>query len=154
MRSRTAIRRLNVQRVHAVSSATNTALPLSYPRVCGTIADPAPLISLPTVTVPAARSYTNGRWHSHWLMHQMAAYLECLTGFEPAQPAWKAGVLPLNTTGTDGWASRIRTCGMRESKSRASPLGYSPLKMVGVTGLEPAASCSQSRRSTNCATPR
>ncbi len=26
--------------------------------------------------------------------------------------------------------------------------------MVGVTGLEPAASCSQSRRATNCATPR
>jgi hypothetical protein len=26
--------------------------------------------------------------------------------------------------------------------------------MVGVTGLEPVASCSQSRRATNCATPR
>ena len=26
--------------------------------------------------------------------------------------------------------------------------------MVGVTGLEPAAFCSQSRRATNCATPR
>ena len=26
--------------------------------------------------------------------------------------------------------------------------------MVEVTGLEPAASCSQSRRATNCATPR
>ena len=26
--------------------------------------------------------------------------------------------------------------------------------MVGVTGFEPAASCSQSRRATNCATPR
>ncbi len=26
--------------------------------------------------------------------------------------------------------------------------------LVGVTGLEPAASCSQSRRATNCATPR
>ena len=28
------------------------------------------------------------------------------------------------------------------------------LPMVGVTGFEPAASCSQSRRATNCATPR
>src|SRR5699024_10022696 len=27
-------------------------------------------------------------------------------------------------------------------------------KMVGVRGLEPRASCSQSRRATNCATPR
>ncbi len=26
--------------------------------------------------------------------------------------------------------------------------------LVGVTGLEPTASCSQSRRATNCATPR
>ena len=26
--------------------------------------------------------------------------------------------------------------------------------MVGVTGFEPAASCSQSKRATNCATPR
>ena len=25
-----------------------------------------------------------------------------------------------------GWAGRIRTCGMRESKSRALPLGYGP----------------------------
>ena len=28
------------------------------------------------------------------------------------------------------------------------------IRMVGVTGFEPAASCSQSRRATNCATPR
>ena len=27
------------------------------------------------------------------------------------------------------------------------------LPLVGVTGFEPAASCSQSRRATNCATP-
>ena len=37
-------------------------------------------------------------------------------------------------------------------------VGYSDpirtLRMVGVTGFEPAASCSQSRRATNCATPR
>ena len=29
-----------------------------------------------------------------------------------------------------------------------------PFSLVGVTGLEPAASCSQSTRATNCATPR
>ena len=35
-------------------------------------------------------------------------------------------------------------------------VNYAPceLAMVGVTGFEPAASCSQSRRATNCATPR
>jgi hypothetical protein len=30
----------------------------------------------------------------------------------------------------------------------------SKIKMVGATGLEPATSCSQSTRATNCATPR
>ena len=44
-------------------------------------------------------------------------------GIEPTYPAWKAGVLPLNYT-------------------RASNL-----RKVGVTGFEPATSCSQSRRS-------
>ena len=29
--------------------------------------------------------------------------------------------------GLVGWAGRIRTCGMRESKTRALPLGYGPL---------------------------
>ena len=41
---------------------------------------------------------------------------------------------------------------------RSVPQGYSnpirTLRMVGVRGLEPRASCSQSRRATNCATPR
>ena len=31
---------------------------------------------------------------------------------------------------------------------------YEHFDIVGVTGFEPAASCSQSRRATNCATPR
>ena len=31
---------------------------------------------------------------------------------------------------------------------------HAVLFMVGVTGFEPAASCSQSRRATSCATPR
>ena len=30
--------------------------------------------------------------------------------------------------GLVGWAGRIRTCGMRESKTRALPLGYGPIK--------------------------
>ena len=32
-----------------------------------------------------------------------------------------------------GWAGRIRTCGMRESKSRALPLGYGPEYKPGDT---------------------
>ena len=31
---------------------------------------------------------------------------------------------------------------------------YAVPEPIGVTGFEPAASCSQSRRATNCATPR
>ena len=38
-------------------------------------------------------------------------------------------------------------------KSKQITYGYL-LSMVGVTGFEPAASCSQSKRATNCATPR
>ena len=55
--------------------------------------------------------------------------MERVPGIEPGYPAWKAGVLPLNYT-------RIM------------------FKMVGVTGLEPATSCSQSTRAPICATPR
>ena len=45
-------------------------------------------------------------------------------GIEPTYPAWKAGVLPLNYT-------RRNSCAV-----------------IGVTGFEPAASWSQTRRST------
>ena len=40
-----------------------------------------------------------------------------------------------------------------EDKERGNQ-AVSSLFMVEVTGLEPAASCSQSKRATNCATPR
>ncbi len=49
-------------------------------------------------------------------------------GIEPTYPAWKAGVLPLNYT-------RIYAC------------GNDVVTAVGVTGFEPAASWSQTRRS-------
>ena len=52
--------------------------------------------------------------------------MEQVVGIEPTLPAWKAGVLPIYDT-------RI---------------------MVGVTGLEPATSWSQTMRATICATPR
>ncbi len=52
--------------------------------------------------------------------------MERVPGIEPGYPAWKAGVLPLNYT-------RI---------------------MVGVTGIEPATSWSQTTRAPICATPR
>ena len=47
-------------------------------------------------------------------------------GIEPTYPAWKAGVLPLNYT-----------------RMVAETVVYS----IGVTGFEPAASWSQTRRS-------
>ena len=49
-------------------------------------------------------------------------------GIEPTYPAWKAGVLPLNYT-------------------RRSQYGFLLLSGIGVTGFEPAASWSQTRRS-------
>ena len=52
--------------------------------------------------------------------------MERVPGIEPGYPAWKAGVLPLNYT-------RI---------------------LVGVTGIEPATSWSQTTRAPICATPR
>ena len=55
---------------------------------------------------------------------ELQTHEERVMGIEPTCPAWKAGVLPLNYT----------------RKSAAYPI-------VGVTGFEPAASCSQSRRS-------
>ncbi len=36
--------------------------------------------------------------------------MERVKGIEPSQPAWKAGVLPLNYTRIDGGRDRIRTC--------------------------------------------
>ena len=41
----------------------------------------------------------------------------------------------------------------KKRRKTAENGGFS-VKMVGVRGLEPRASCSQSRRATNCATPR
>ena len=42
--------------------------------------------------------------------------------FRPARVGCARGGHPA------GWAGRIRTCGMRESKTRALPLGYGPIK--------------------------
>ena len=54
--------------------------------------------------------------------------LKRVMGIEPTYPAWKAGVLPLNYT-------------------RRSQYGFLLLSGIGVTGFEPAASWSQTRRS-------
>ena len=82
--------------------------------------------------------------------------VERVKGIEPSRPAWKAGILPLNYTRK--WSGR------RDSNSRRSPwqgdalpLSHSRIVyklMVGVTGIEPATSCSQSTRAPSCATPR
>ena len=54
---------------------------------------------------------------------------EQVMGIEPTYPAWKAGVLPMNYT------CLVKLC-VTDSNER-----------VGVTGFEPAASWSQTRRS-------
>ena len=56
--------------------------------------------------------------------------MEQVVGIEPTFPAWKAGVLPI-----------YDTCILN-------------FKVVGVTGIEPATSWSQTTRAPNCATPR
>ena len=43
--------------------------------------------------------------------------------------------------GLVGWAGRIRTCGMRESKTRALPLGYGPIKTKDRTRPKEPALC-------------
>src|ERR1700694_5620111 len=58
-------------------------------------------------------------------------------GSNPRQPAWKAGTLPLSY-------SRMINLYLLSVYS----------VQIGVRGLEPRTSCSQSRRATNCATPR
>ena len=37
----------------------------------------------------------------------------------------------------NGWAGRVRTYEMPGSKPGALPLGYSPIKLAGMAGLEP-----------------
>ena len=58
--------------------------------------------------------------------------MERVSGIEPPSSAWKADII-----------ATIRY-----------PPAVSIFKLVGVRGLEPPASCSQSTRATNCATPR
>ena len=60
--------------------------------------------------------------------------MEQVVGIEPTLPAWKAGVLPI-----------YDTCILKINHSRL---------MVGVTGIEPATSTSQTSRAPSCATPR
>ena len=41
-----------------------------------------------------------------------------------------------------------------DRRTKNPPAEAEGFQLVGVTGFEPATSCSQSRRATNCATPR
>ena len=65
---------------------------------------------------------------SHFLVLLVSNTLkmERVVGIEPTFPAWKAGVLPI----------------------------YDTCKVIGVTGIEPATSWSQTTRAPICATPR
>jgi hypothetical protein len=66
--------------------------------------------------------------------------LERVTGIEPAWPAWKAGTLPLSYTRKGCFRLLDQPKPVNVQRARSS--------MVGATGFEPAAPCSQSR----CAT--
>ena len=48
-----------------------------------------------------------------------------MTGFEPALPAWRAGVLPLNYTRIEGGGRRY--CTLRQQESNLSAHGLEPL---------------------------
>ena len=94
------------------------------------------------------------------------ACLERVTGIEPALKAWKALVLPLNHTRVCHAAQHRpppcarsafvvyptwRECqgkSQRGTTFRTLRRGTKHTKMVGMTGFEPATSCSQSRRAT------
>lgn len=67
-------------------------------------------------------------------------------GVEPAQPAWKAGVLPLNYRRMTGGRWN-RTTDNSDLQSDALPTELS-LRRVWIAGFEPATSASQMQRST------
>ena len=58
---------------------------------------------------------------------------------------------PAGTVSLELFWTRAKIWGKTKGPEREMAPG--PCLVVGVTGFEPAASCSQSRRATNCATP-
>ena len=61
------------------------------------------------------------------------------------------GLFSYGASGDTGSHHRV----INKKAAVTTPDNWEPaLPMVGVTGLEPAAFCSQSRRATSCATPR
>ena len=68
------------------------------------------------------------------MCYKLKVCMERVVGIEPTFPAWKAGVLPIYDT-------RIL-------------IEFLKVILVGVTGIEPATSWSQTTRAPSCATPR
>ena len=77
------------------------------------------------------------------------AFLERVVGIEPTFPAWKAGVLPIYDTRTFEILNLLFN-----QLNILILLEFLLVKLVGVTGIEPATSWSQTTRAPICATPR
>ena len=80
--------------------------------------------------------------------------MERVVGIEPTFPAWKAGVLPIYDTRIFGAKDGTRTRNIHLGKVALYHWATFATFLVGVTGLEPATSWSQTMRATICATPR
>ena len=70
-------------------------------------------------------------------------------GIEPTFPAWKAGVLPIYDTRIFEILNLLFN-----QLNILILLEFLLVKLVGVTGIEPATSWSQTTRAPICATPR
>ena len=75
--------------------------------------------------------------------------MERVVGIEPTFPAWKAGVLPIYDTRTFEILNLLFN-----QLNILILLEFLLVKLVGVTGIEPATSWSQTTRAPICATPR
>ena len=75
--------------------------------------------------------------------------MERVVGIEPTFPAWKAGVLPIYDTRIFEILNLLFN-----QLNILILLEFLLVKLVGVTGIEPATSWSQTTRAPICATPR
>ena len=88
---------------------------------------------------------------SHFLVLLVSNTLkmERVVGIEPTFPAWKAGVLPIYDTRIFEILNLLFN-----QLNILILLEFLLVKLVGVTGIEPATSWSQTTRAPICATPR
>ena len=71
----------------------------------------------------------------------MLCQMERPTGFEPAPAAWKADMLPLNTTDAFGAIGWIRTSCLLFRREPLYPCELRSPTLVAGTGFEPVTLC-------------